>query len=77
MAQLIEQHRGQVDVAVSQRLLSDHRNAPQSICAHPRKGVEPTGTTLASMVFQPAQGAIHIAYGNGCQVPYHRYTFDP
>lgn len=33
--------------------------------------------TLASMVFEPAAGTMHLAFGNGCEEPYTAYRFDP
>ena len=35
----------------------------------------PQSKTLASRVFHPAQGAMHIAFGNGCKIPCERYVF--
>lgn len=74
MSRLVEEHRGRIDVAVGRQMLSDHGNAPRSICCHPREGTDQPGKTLASMVFQPATGTMHIAFGNGCETPARQFT---
>jgi len=67
-------HTGKIDVGIAKQMLSDHSGAPRSICAHPHAG-SPNGKTLASMVFHPAEAAMYIAFGNGCETPYDRYAF--
>ena len=75
MSRLVEEHRGRIDVAVGLQMLSDHGNAPWSICCHPREETDRPSKTLASMVFQPATGTMHIAFGNGCETPAKLFTF--
>lgn len=76
MGELLREHHGRIDVGAAQRFLSDHggRNA---ICQHPAPDAEAPGKTLASMVFEPAAGTMHLAFGNGCEEPYAAYRFDP
>jgi isopenicillin-N N-acyltransferase-like protein len=59
-------------VELGKRVLSDHENAPFSICDHwedddpdPDQSV-----TTASMVWEPAEGRAHIAGGQPCEARY-------
>ena len=59
-------------VELGKRVLSDHENAPFSICDHwedddpdPDQSV-----TTASMVWEPAEGRAHIALGQPCGAEY-------
>ena len=59
-------------VELGKRVLSDHENAPFSICDHwedddpdPDQSV-----TTASMVWEPAEGRAHIALGQPCENDY-------
>jgi isopenicillin-N N-acyltransferase-like protein len=59
-------------VEIGERVLSDHENAPFSICDHwedddpdPDQSV-----TTASMVWEPAEGLAHIALGQPCDAGY-------
>ena len=63
------------DVRAAQRFLSDH-GSRHAICQHPKPDAEAPGKTLASMVFEPAAGTMHLAFGNGCEEPYTAYRFD-
>jgi isopenicillin-N N-acyltransferase-like protein len=62
-------------VEAGQRVLCDHENAPLSICDHwedddpdPDQSV-----TTASMVWEPAEGRVHIATGQPCESGYRTY----
>ena len=61
-------------MANAQAILADHSGG-HAICAHPRADRKVAGKTLTSMVFQPESGALHIAFGNGCDTPYETYRF--
>jgi isopenicillin-N N-acyltransferase like protein len=57
---------------LGKRVLSDHENAPLSICDHwedddpdPDQSV-----TTASMVWEPADGRVHVAVGQPCESEY-------
>ncbi|NLE23484.1 MAG: hypothetical protein GX624_12005 [Actinobacteria bacterium] len=59
-------------VELAKRVLSDHENAPCSICDHwedddpdPDQSV-----TTASMVWEPAEGCAHVAAGQPCASEY-------
>ena len=75
MGDLLCGHRGGIDVRAAQRFLSDH-GSRHAICQHPKPDAEAPGKTLASMVFEPAAGTMHLAFGNGCEEPYTAYRFD-
>jgi hypothetical protein len=50
--------------------LSDHANAPHSICGHGAPGLQ----TLASCVLNPAEGRLWISRGNPCVAGHRCYT---
>ena len=75
MGELLCEHRGRIDVGAAQHFLSDH-GSRHSICQHLKPDAEAPGKTLASMVFEPAAGTMHLAFGNGCEEPYAAYRFD-
>ena len=75
MGELLCEHRGRIDVGAAQRFLSDH-GSRHAICQHPKPDAAAPGKTLASMVFEPAAGTMHLAFGNGCEEPYAAYRFD-
>jgi len=62
-------------VNLGKNVLCDHENAPHSICDHwedddpdPDQSV-----TTASMVWEPAEGVVHVACGQPCAAGYSRY----
>ena len=62
-------------VELGKRVLRDHENAPLSICDHwedddpdPDQSV-----TTASMVWEPAEGRVHVASGRPCEAEYLTY----
>jgi predicted N-acetyltransferase YhbS len=73
MAQLLQVNRGHIDVPRALAMVSDHDAEPRSICSHVRPGWP--FATMAAIVFEPAQGAMHIAFGNGCSTAFMRYEF--
>jgi len=75
MQSLLQKYHRRLDLALAKTILSDHTFFPESICAHPRPDAV-YSRTLASMVFHPASGSMHIAFGNGCEVPYQTFRFD-
>jgi isopenicillin-N N-acyltransferase-like protein len=59
-------------VELGKRVLSDHENAPLSICDH-REDDDPDpdqSVTTASMVWEPGEGRAHIAQGQPCEGEY-------
>ena len=62
-------------VELGKRVLRDHENAPSSICDHwedddpdPDQSV-----TTASMVWEPAEGRVHVAIGQPCATEYQTF----
>jgi len=62
-------------VELGKRVLSDHENAPLSICDHwedddpdPDQSV-----TTASMVWEPAEGRVHVAGGQPCEAEFQTF----
>jgi len=74
MDHLIKDYAGRINIQTAQKMLSDHTYYPLSICAHPHRKA-PFSKTLASMVFNPAENCMHIAFGNGCEMSYITYSF--
>ena len=62
-------------VELGKAVLSDHANAPLSICAHWNDDDpdEDQSVTTASMVWEPAEGRAHIACGQPCSSGYVTY----
>ena len=75
MADLLTRHHGSIDVETAKAMLSDHERSPGSVCVHPHS-IRVNGKTLAAMVFHPAVGQMHIAFGNGCEMPFYTFGFD-
>lgn len=66
---------GEDPVSLGQAVLRDHANAPLSICAH-WDDDDPSldqSVTTASMVWEPAEGAVHVAAGQPCEHEYVTY----
>ena len=62
-------------VALAQRVLCDHANAPNSICAHVNDD-DPEGDrsiTTVSMVWEPVERLAHVAAGVPCEHEYVTY----
>ena len=62
-------------VEMGRSVLSDHANAPFSICSHwdDDDPDEDQDVTTASMVWEPAEGRAHIACGQPCGAAYVTY----
>ncbi len=62
-------------VALATSVMRDHANAPLSICAHwdDDDPDEDQSVTTASMVWEPAEGRVHIARGQPCSSDYVTY----
>ena len=58
--------------------VSDHANAPFSICSHwdDDDPDEDQSVTTASMVWEPAEGRAHIACGQPCSTDYVAYELE-
>ena len=76
MGELLCGHRGGIDVRAPRSASCPTTAARHAICQHPKPDAEAPGKTLASMVFEPAAGTMHLAFGNGCEEPYTAYRFD-
>ena len=67
---------GDDPVALAEAVLSDHANEPLSICGHwdDDDPDEDQSVTTASMVWEPAEGRVHIARGQPCSSEYVTYS---
>lgn len=75
---LIAEGFGRLTVAEMKRILSDHSGRPVSICRHPHSGhgdtiLPASGKTVAALIAEPAQGRMHVARGNPCEMPFAVY----
>jgi isopenicillin-N N-acyltransferase-like protein len=63
-------------IEAGERVLSDHENAPFSICDHwEADDPDPDqSVTTASMVWEPAEGLAHVALGQPCEVGYTTFA---
>lgn len=63
-------------VELGKAVLSDHANAPLSICSHwdDDDPDQDQSVTTASMVWEPAEGRAHIACGQPCTSGYATYA---
>jgi isopenicillin-N N-acyltransferase-like protein len=61
-----------------QAILRDHVNFSNSICNHSVDASDPLdrGKTINSMVIDLTARAMHIAWGNPCDNPFHTYQLD-
>jgi len=67
---------GDDPVEVGKRVLRDHANAPLSICAHwnDEDPDQDQTITTASMVWEPADGRVHVAVGPPCEHEFVTYS---
>ncbi len=80
LRELLMRHYGSIDLQHIISCLKDHQYFPLSICAHcgedpkdPHYGYSKDRMTVASSVFDLANGTAHICAGNPCQGEYITY----
>lgn len=63
-------------VLLGQAVLRDHANAPLSICSHwdDDDPAMDQSVTTASMIWEPAEGVVHVAVGQPCEHEYVTYS---
>jgi isopenicillin-N N-acyltransferase-like protein len=71
--ELIIRHKGKLSLQDMEQFLNDHENYPATICRH-TEGNPWNVITIASMVAQPADGLMHVSFGQGCQNKYITYS---
>jgi isopenicillin-N N-acyltransferase like protein len=69
MNSLIQAKFGALAVDDFKKFLSDHTGYPTSICRH--NGVS---LTVASLIAEPAEGRMHVTFGNPCGKHYVTYS---
>lgn len=77
MMQLITDHVKPRTVAELQQVLSDHADAPSSICCHPDVRSDPAAqwATLASAVMEPETRTFHLAEGTPCSADWTAHDY--
>jgi isopenicillin-N N-acyltransferase-like protein len=75
MEELMESDKGSLDLKKFQTFLRDHKDRPDSICAHVDKKAEPwhQGMTVDGMVYIPEKREAWIAKGVPCETEFVRY----
>ena len=66
---------GRLNADVAKSILSDHTDAPMSVCLHPTE--RDAIFTTAAMIADCTAGAVEIAIGRPCETPFHRYDVRP
>jgi isopenicillin-N N-acyltransferase-like protein len=69
MNSLIHTRFGSLAVDDFKKFLSDHRGYPTSICRHNGDSL-----TVASPIAEPAEGRMHVTFGNPCEADYVTYS---
>lgn len=70
---LIERGAGKVDIDDLKAVHRDHANRPESICRHSQPEKD-DAMTLLSMICQPNDGAMLIAFGPPCEHEFVEYS---
>jgi len=78
MQRLLEQRRGDLDVAMLQTFLADHFNYPAAICYHPNTDLHPAEqyASVAAVVMDLDEATLWLADGNPCQTPFQRREYN-
>lgn len=75
METLLRERRGRLDAGAMQEILRDRACHPDNLCREPGDDADSDVMTFASVIAEPARGAMWIAVGPPNQHPYRRYTF--
>ena len=73
MRTLIDEKYGRVTLANVQAFLSDHSNAPTSICRHLPSPSGGNSKTVCAMIAEPTAGMFHVCKGNPCAGSWKSY----
>ena len=68
--------RGDDPVALVTSVLTDHANAPTSICAHPVPDDPQDGPTTGSLIFELEERRMHVCAGRPCENAYRIVSMD-
>jgi isopenicillin-N N-acyltransferase-like protein len=69
MNSLIQAKFSSLEVDDFKKFLSDHIGYPTSICRHSGSSV-----TVSSLIAEPAEGRMHVTFGNACESRYVTYS---
>lgn len=73
---LLREKHGSITVDYIKKCMSDHENYPKAICRHPSDVKIPLaqrGMTVAGMIVDFSENAVHICAGPPCEGEYVRY----
>jgi isopenicillin-N N-acyltransferase like protein len=68
----LEAARGEIDVALAQRLMASHAGPLASLCCHPRRN--DGSSTIASSIFLPAEGRMLFCHGLPCKGQFEAFA---
>ena len=75
--QLLAGTAGDLNRTVVKTILSDHEDAPRSICRHANDDpVHGFWETVFSVIIEPGERCMHISRGTPCNNPYEKYSMD-
>ncbi|MDR1606925.1 MAG: C45 family peptidase [Deltaproteobacteria bacterium] len=71
--------RGQIDLPAIKAITQDHFNYPRSVCAHNALDEDENTAcaTIAGVILDLEEGALHLASGPPCQNEYQKFAFSP
>ncbi|MBQ4371306.1 MAG: acyl-CoA--6-aminopenicillanic acid acyltransferase [Firmicutes bacterium] len=72
---LLERYQ-KIDVEAIKQVMSDHKDLPESICAHPGNAAQPLGDrkiTVQSIIYDIDDLNVHIADGPPCETKFTTY----
>jgi isopenicillin-N N-acyltransferase-like protein len=75
MAELMNKNRGKLTLDKAKEVMRDHQGRPGSICRHQNTDLPPEfrSESVASFIYQPAEGLMHLCVGLPCENQYHTY----
>jgi isopenicillin-N N-acyltransferase-like protein len=73
---LLAAHRGPIGVAEAKDVLSDHSDAPASICSHATAGAdELAGETKCAVIMELGAGRMHVSEAHPCKTGLETFAF--
>jgi len=76
MRQLLERHKGNIDLDVCKDILCDHANYPASICKHFTDDFYNASETKSSILFVPEDGAMLASDGQACEAGFDTFKIE-
>lgn len=74
MRQLLERHKGSIDLDICKKIMCDHVNYPGSICRHYSPHIP--WQTQSALIYSPKEGLLFASNGRPCEVGFDHYQLD-